>query len=196
MKAEGLFPGSYVLKETHAPAGYIRNEQTLEFTVTEEHYGAPDVLDLGQFVNYRGSLLLKKVDEEGQPLQGAQFELKHLHDEGESIILVSDENGFIKVEDLAPGRYTIEEIKAPEGYTRNEEVFAFTILESSPVKPDTVEMTVVNTLEFDDTEGQSPGEELPATGESENEIFIPLLGTMLVLAGVFHLLRRKKEKIS
>lgn len=196
VKAEGLFPGSYVLKEIHAPAGYIRNEQTLEFTVTEEHYGAPDVLDLGQFVNYRGSLLLKKVDEEGQPLQGAQFELKHLHDEGESIILVSDENGFIKEEDLSPGRYSIEEIKAPEGYTRNEEVFTFTIVESVIGKPDTVEMTVVNTLEFDDTEGQSPGEELPSTGESENGILLPLLGTMLVLAGVFYLLRRKKEKIS
>jgi len=63
-------------------------------------------------------------------------------------------------------------------------------------KPDTVEMTVVNTLEFDDTEGQSPGEELPSTGESENGILLPLLGTMLVLAGVFHLIRRKKEKIS
>ncbi|WP_312711208.1 SpaA isopeptide-forming pilin-related protein [Proteiniclasticum ruminis] len=196
VKAEGLFPGSYLLRETHAPEGYIRNEQTISFTVTEEHLGTPEVLNLGKFVNYRGSLLLKKVDEDGQPLQGAQFELKRLDGETESSFHVSDESGFIKIEDLSPGRYSIEEIKAPEGYTRNEEVFTFTIVESVIGKPDTVEMTVVNTLEFDDTEGQSPGEELPSTGESENGILLPLLGTMLVLAGVFHLIRRKKEKIS
>lgn len=196
VKAEGLFPGSYLLRETHAPEGYIRNEQTIQFTVTEEHLGTPEVLNLGKFVNYRGSLLLKKVDEDGQPLQGAQFELKRLDGETESSFHVSDESGFIKIEDLSPGRYSIEEIKAPEDYTRNEEVFTFTIVESVIGKPDTVEMTVVNTLEFDDTEGQSPGEELPSTGESENGILLPLLGTMLVLAGVFHLIRRKKEKIS
>ena len=136
------------------------------------------------------------MDEDGQPLQGAQFELKRLDGETESSFHVSDESGFIKIEDLSPGRYSIEEIKAPEGYTRNEEVFTFTIVESVIGKPDTVEMTVVNTLEFDDTEGQSPGEELPSTGESENGILLPLLGTMLVLAGVFHLIRRKKENIS
>ena len=38
-----------------------------------------------------------------------------------------DENGLVTIEGILPGKYYIEEIKAPEGYEKNEKLIEFNI---------------------------------------------------------------------
>ncbi len=61
-----------------------------------------------------GSLTIIKVDELGEPLDGAEFELTGK--DGFSMTKTSDEDGIITFEELDWGTYTLKETKAPGGY--------------------------------------------------------------------------------
>lgn len=187
VRVSGLFPGSYVLREVQAPQGYIRNEKTLTFNIDAETYGQPEVLDLGSFVNYRGRLEILKTDEAGSPLKGAEFALRN--EAGETLFegLLSDEKGLIVISGLAPGTYTLEETRAPEGYERSGELVEILVPESHEEAPALLKVTLVNKIEFDDTEN------LPATGEKTTGLYTGLLGLMLTMLGIYHLKGRKKS---
>ncbi|MCL2035569.1 MAG: helix-turn-helix domain-containing protein [Oscillospiraceae bacterium] len=63
----------------------------------------------------RAGLLIKRVDENGNPVAGATFELRR--GSGEVLMReVSDLNGIIFRGYFAADTYVVEEIKAPEGY--------------------------------------------------------------------------------
>ncbi|PIE92746.1 hypothetical protein CO726_24575 [Bacillus fungorum] len=63
----------------------------------------------------KGSLELEKVNENGQKLAGAKFDVKNA--KGETVATITtDENGYGKVDNLDLGAYTIVETEAPNGY--------------------------------------------------------------------------------
>lgn len=64
--------------------------------------------------NYYNEKEFTKVDEGGEFLQGATFELRGPNNY--AVTKVSDENGKIKFEKLGEGTYILKEIEAPEGY--------------------------------------------------------------------------------
>lgn len=134
----GLAPGDYRFVETEAPEGYILNTEPLNFTIEESAEGEPEVVDLGGFANYQGSVMLTKVDENSEPLAGAVFQLESSDGTVLREGLVSNEEGHISVEGLAPGDYRIFETEAPEGYILNTEVVTFTIEESTEGEPEVV----------------------------------------------------------
>lgn len=124
----GLEPGEYTFAETASPDGFIKNTETITFTVSSESEGEPELIVLDDFINYKGSAELIKKTEAGETLEGALFELRDA--EGHLIRgnLHSDEAGRVYVEDLAPGEYVFNEIEAPAGYILNTEGdFSFTI---------------------------------------------------------------------
>lgn len=75
---------------------------------------------------YDDSFSFRKVDEKGEPLAGATFTL--YYDEDTTIEYgapaVSDENGVVTFENLAPGNtYYMKETKTPKGYEVNGELY-------------------------------------------------------------------------
>lgn len=72
--------------------------------------------------------LLKKDAETGEPLKGAKF---NILDENKNIVysdLETNEEGLAKVEGINPGKYYIQEIKSPDGYTTYEELIEVNLL--------------------------------------------------------------------
>ena len=143
-------PGKYTLTEVQAPEGYLRNTESVGFIIPEEQKGIPELIALEDFINYKGSVLLLKTDEEGKALSGAVFELfQILSGENMDRMLVgtytSDENGEVTVEGLMPGNYAFMEKTAPEGYFLNTDAIPFTILNEAEGRPARVEAgTAVN----------------------------------------------------
>lgn len=106
-----LDPGWYTVKETKAPLGYILDDtvKTVELK--------PDAPSMVEFENQPfNGLHIKKIDSKTQaPLVGAKFRVS---EKGGRLIgeYTTDNQGEIVIDDLQPGWYTIEEIKAPDGY--------------------------------------------------------------------------------
>jgi len=73
-----------------------------------------------RFVNHRSpSLIIEKVDENGAPLQGAEFEIRTLA--GALVQRVTTNSGGIAtVANLEPGVYILEEVRAPQGFVITE----------------------------------------------------------------------------
>ncbi len=138
---EGLAPGSYELVEVEALEGYILNTEPIAFKIEASAEGRPQVLNLGAFVNYQGSIALIKENEGGRGLDGVQFELRKLDEQNRLIAtLLSDKDGKIIYSGLAPGQYELTEIKAQDGYILNTEPIAFTIDASAAGRPEVLEL--------------------------------------------------------
>ncbi|WP_226545560.1 MSCRAMM family protein [Bacillus thuringiensis] len=108
-----LEPGKYTLKETKAPEGYKLLKEEIEVTV-EENKVAPVIV---KNVKALGSLQVVKKDAESQNvLEGAGFRLKNENGQIVGEAKTTNKDGVVTFENLVPGKYTLEETKAPEGY--------------------------------------------------------------------------------
>ncbi|MBC6315648.1 MSCRAMM family protein [Listeria grandensis] len=132
-----LYPGTYSIVETSAPVGYILDSTPQSVTITDLDTD-PIILQTKNFVK-TGSVVLTKVDSADHTvtLSGATFDLL---DEQGTILqegLITDENGFLAVDDLKPGMYSFVETEAPAGYTLDSTPFLFEIPfgdDQTPVK--------------------------------------------------------------
>lgn len=81
-----------------------------------------------------GSFKLTKYDEANQEkkLKNATFALKD--ENGKVIYRTSDANGVVNFENIAPGKYSLEETKAPEGYSLTNKKWQVTILNDGSVR--------------------------------------------------------------
>ncbi|EUJ33974.1 MSCRAMM family protein, partial [Brochothrix campestris] len=142
-----LAPGKYSFVETKAPAGYILNPTAMAFEIKAEQAGEPKVIETGAFVNYQGTATLLKTDADGKPLAGAAFDVI---DETDAVIasVKADDEGKVTVNDLAPGKYSFVETKAPTGYILNTTPVAFEVT-ADP----TAESTVVDAGAFANYQG-------------------------------------------
>ena len=116
-----LKPDSYVVTETEAPEGYVRDTepQTVKIGTDGGTYKV-------QFQNQPiGSLvILKKDADNGNPLSGAQFKVTTSKDAvvgTNNGIFTTDSNGSITITNLEKGSYIVEEVKAPDGYVLEEQ---------------------------------------------------------------------------
>ena len=118
----GLVPGTVVTaRETKAPNGYVLSNVSKNILIKE---GEAQTLTF--FNDRKGTLIIRKVDSvDGRPLQGAQFLITTIDgayvddNEGKTStkgIYVTDENGEIRLLNLAPNSYVIKETAAPDGY--------------------------------------------------------------------------------
>ena len=81
-----------------------------------------------------GSFKLTKYDEvdRSKKLPEATFALTD--ENGKTIYRTSDENGLVSFEGIAPGRYSLEESRAPEGYQLTNKKWQVTILSDGSVR--------------------------------------------------------------
>ncbi|NCE65665.1 hypothetical protein D1159_14040 [Pseudoflavonifractor sp. 524-17] len=126
IRIPGLKPGkSVVVTETRAPAGFILDTQSQTVQIK-----AGKTVSLTFKNQPKGSLIIQKRDSAtDQPLPGAQFRIttaagcevgldgvigsSTLTQNG---IFTTDSSGEIRITNLAPGAYVVNEIKAPVGY--------------------------------------------------------------------------------
>lgn len=143
---KGLKEGHYVLVETKAPKGYILDTKPHPFDITGQ-VGKPDKVNLGDFLNYKGSVTVTKKNEDGKALKGAEFEIQDKKGNVQTVLnsagketdkLVSDKDGKIVATGLIPGSYQLIETKAPENYLLNKKVVDFTVSAKAPGKPETI----------------------------------------------------------
>lgn len=76
----------------------------------------------GQYFSNKTTIkIVKKDTETKNALKGAKF---NILDEEKNIVymdLETDENGIIELTGINPGKYYVEEVKSPEGYTKYDE---------------------------------------------------------------------------
>ncbi|PRT08330.1 hypothetical protein C6356_08280 [Bacillus wiedmannii] len=111
--SQQLEPGTYTLKETKAPQGYTLLKEEIEVVVEANKVVQVQVENAKEL----GSLqVIKKDAESGKVLEGAEFRLKNENGQLVGEAKTTNKDGIVKFENLVPGKYTLEETKAPEGY--------------------------------------------------------------------------------
>ncbi|MGM0212653.1 SpaA isopeptide-forming pilin-related protein [Enterococcus sp. AZ109] len=200
---ERLSPGDYQFIETKAPEGYIINEQPVAFSISKESFGEPTVvLASDEFINYKGSAELTKVNAQNQPLQGAKFNVTNHAGDIVEKALESDSQGKVTIDHLQPGTYFFNETKAPDGYTLSNQQIEFTINESAkgvPARVDVGKFLNVKKSEIvppSDSHTKTPPSVLskliPQLNDRNNQILM-LIGILLVTAGLILWKERKKS---
>ncbi len=125
-----------------------------------------------------GTLTVQKVDENGETLQGATFELKNANGE----IVESQETneaGIAEFKELSWGEYELTETKAPEGYR----------LLNNPIH---VEISAENLHEEIEVENSKNGWILPDTGGIGTLLFYGS-GVGLMLVAILLFIRKKRR---
>lgn len=172
-----LLQEDYTLIETKAPVGFILDATPIK--VSQDDF--QNKIAFKQVINIAeqtvGSVRLIKVDQTTKErLAGVVFELQD--DKGNSLQkeLITDENGQLFVQGLAPGNYQFLETKALNGYILNEKPIFFEIT-SNQTEP--VEVVVENQKE-EKTEpskkNSNESHEKKNNGNQSNERTLPKTG--------------------
>lgn len=88
---------------------------TLSFTVDEDGKVTGDSIIHDDYTR----VVLKKVDDEGTPMAGVEFQLAKKDDGTVLFTASTDENGLVKFEKIPYGTYVISETKPLPGYIKN-----------------------------------------------------------------------------
>ncbi|RAS95752.1 collagen-binding protein, partial [Bacillus cereus] len=126
-----LEPGTYTLKETKAPQGYKLLKEEIEVVVEANKVVEVQVENAKEL----GSLqVIKKDAESGKVLEGAEFKLKNETGQVVGEAKTTNKDGVVKFENLVPGKYTLEETKAPEGYKALEVTVEVNVVANTVIK--------------------------------------------------------------
>lgn len=105
--------GTYYVKEIAAPQGYILNSNPSD-GITIKKTAAHGTITMTNEKYTSGAITIKKVDENGNPLAGAEFTLFG----PKTYKKTTDNNGVAEFTGLEAGKYFIIEKTAPKGYGR------------------------------------------------------------------------------
>ncbi|EJT5473581.1 MucBP domain-containing protein [Listeria monocytogenes] len=121
-----LAPGDYKFIETKAPTGYELDATPVTFTIEFNQSTAVKVTK--ENVAKTGSVVLTKLDSKSRSnLAGAEFELQTKLGVSLKDKVVTEANGQLQIDNLAPGDYQLVETKAPTGYELDATPVEFTI---------------------------------------------------------------------
>ncbi|MBR2601134.1 MAG: hypothetical protein IKE08_00425 [Clostridia bacterium] len=116
--------GQYEIRETKGLPGYLLNTTAVPITVDGTFVNPKE--PVATLVNIQSEILIKKVDQNGTPLQGAEFGL--YNEKGKLVMTAtSDDEGLARFIGADYGKYTIRELSAPDDYLMNHEVISLTI---------------------------------------------------------------------
>ena len=136
---DNLLYGTYYVKEIAAPQGYILDSNPSD-GITIKKTAAHGTITMTNEKYTAGAITIKKVDENGNPLAGAEFTLLPV-----GVKKTTGENGEAVFDGLTEGTYTIIETKSPTGYGKLEESVTVNIQANGTAN---FEGTVPDNLEF------------------------------------------------
>ncbi len=172
-----LEDGTYTVEEISAPSGYEKTDEIYEFTIDDNNRDVKITIEnkaIEKLVN-----ILKVDAATGKPLSGATLVVKD--SEGnvvEEFVTREEPHTIIGLKD---GTYTVEEIKAPEGYNKSDEIYKFTISDKTPTA-----LVIFENSEI---------VEVPFTG-SNKSLISTLFGSIMLISGVgFVYYNGKKQKV-
>ncbi len=143
--SQKLEPGKYTLKETKAPQGYKLLKEEIEVVVEANKVVQVQVENAKEL----GSLqIIKKDAESGKVLAGAEFILKNESGQVVGETKTTDKDGVVKFENVVPGKYTLEETKAPESYKALEVTVEVNIVANEVVKQEVTNEKVTGQFEI------------------------------------------------
>ncbi|WP_373605312.1 collagen binding domain-containing protein, partial [Bacillus sp. AFS059628] len=143
--SQKLEPGTYTLKETKAPQGYKLLKEEIEVVVEANKVVEVQVENAKEL----GSLqVIKKDAESGKVLEGAEFRLKNENGQVVGEAKTTNKDGVVKFENLVPGKYTLEETKAPEGYKAVEVTVEVNVVANEVVKQEVMNEKVTGQFEI------------------------------------------------
>lgn len=136
---EKLKCGTYYLEELQAPEGYLKGD-LFEFQIEEGRDWEEPIIVKYADANAMGKVRIDKTDEKtGEPLEGATFQITAAEDiitndktvrayKGDVVdTITTDENGHVESKELFIGKYLLQEVATPDGYTLNDEVHEFEV---------------------------------------------------------------------
>ena len=152
VRFNNLEPGEYRILEPTAPIGYRQpkeNEAVKSFIVKEGKAYTKDsdgklleinkVNDNKSIINIRpgeGKVSICKAGDDGEALEGVEFELWY-YDRSSTIATgTTDENGYLEFTNLPYGRYWLKETKTLPGYILEENIRQVLVTNKSYTVPD------------------------------------------------------------
>lgn len=168
-RMDNLRYNGYFLHEKEAPSGFVKDDGYYYFEIRTD--GEVVTVENKEGVGFTnapgtGDVYITKTDiTDGKPLANVGFRIRN---EAAEVVaeVYTDKDGLAKFT-LRTGKYTYQEIAAPEGYILDSTVYPFEIKEDG----DIIKATVTNT----------PIPETPQTGDHTN---IVMLMALLLLSGV------------
>ena len=174
---KNLTPGEYTLTETIAPEGYKLSTETIKFTVKND--GSVTKVKMENTPKDKSVVVISKVDATtGEELEGAHLELRDADGNLIEAWVSGKESHVIEV--LAPGKYTLTEVIAPEGYELSKETVTFTVNEDGTVDGKVVMYNTPETIE------------VPSTGTFKT-ITTSLIGLLIIGLGSTIVYRNYKK---
>lgn len=148
---KNLKPGKYTLTEIEAPEGYILSTETVEFTVNEDGKVDEIVVMNNKREEEEPPVLTpapiyisKKDITTGEEVKGAYLEIKN--EAGEVVEAWVSDTTPHPVEGLEPGKHTLTETMAPDGYELSKEVVEFIVKEDGTVDEEVVMYNTPETI--------------------------------------------------
>lgn len=139
---DNLLYGTYYVKEITAPQGYILNSNPSD-GITIKKTAAHGTITMTNEKYTAGAITIKKVDEDGNPLAGAEFTLLPV-----GVKKTTGENGEAVFDGLTEETYTIIETKSPTGYGKLEGLEGSVTVNIQANGTANFEGTVPDNLEF------------------------------------------------
>ena len=115
--------GTYTIEETKAPEGYVKSNEKVNFTIDDNNRDIK--------VNFKNKakqvvINITKIDQETRELlPGAVLVVKD--SKGKEIAKFTTTDKPYVLLNIENGTYTVEEISAPAGYIKSDQVVKFTV---------------------------------------------------------------------
>ena len=208
VKFKNVEYGSYVIKETKAPKGYTLSDKVLKASVSENKKVVEAEPNSISNTKIRGSVRITKIDEKTEKtLNGSEFTL-YDKDGKEIKVSTTDVDGIVIFESIEYGEYIIKETRAPEGYILSKDENKVSIETT-----DTKDLTVTNkkkdsTIDNNEKNNGSLSAKdnlitknnildkvvsvLPKTGSLFDTVVVLSIGILVILSGLYFLLKRNK----
>ena len=164
--------GEYTITETKALAGYQQHDVSIHLTVDGTFVNQAEPLET--IINHPIIVKLKKVDQDGKPLPGAEYAL--INEYGEQMMTaISDADGMLTFYKVPYGKYTVKELYAPDGYLLSKDTPEIVIDDSwqnsdSPVLTLTNHLKRLRYIKVDTSGKHLPGVEFSLINASNGEV--------------------------
>lgn len=125
IELEGLAMGTYEIKEISAPDPYIVDSNVRNVQLTNQHQSVTV-----EWPNYkRDTLYIQKTDiMDDTPLPGAYFDVWNAERTWVKHLGPTESNGYVMLENVAEGRYIVQEKTAPTGYVLDESEYDIEVI--------------------------------------------------------------------